>query len=148
MAAQIIVIENNEAIREFLTLSLMDEGWDVVSYAYSQINLAALKQGQPDLIILDFNVRDSSEGWEMLQLLKMEDTTAKIPILIVTTAFQLSMEVKAYLSAHHIVVTNKPFELEEFVLLIQQTLTLAGQSGSIFSSTQPLPILETVRKAE
>ncbi len=141
MAARIILIDNDKAVREFLTLGLTDEGWEVFSYAYAQIDLAALKQLHPDLFILDFNVRDSGTGWEFLQLLKMEDTTANLPILIITTAFQLPAEVKGYLLARHISVTQKPFELDLFIPLVQNTLDLASQAGLILSGARSLPIL-------
>jgi len=152
MAAHIIVVDNDESIREFLTAALSGEGWEVFSYDYAHVNLAALQQQHSDLIILDFTKPSGGAGWELLQLLKMEDTTANIAILITTTASQLSVELKSYLLARYIQVVTKPFDLESFLALVQDTLSLANERKVLFSSDRILPILlvedtEYVREA-
>ena len=141
MDARIVVIDNDESMRELFTLCLKKEGGQVLSYRYDQIDRAALEQQPPDLIILDFNVRDEGVGWSMLQLLKMDETTARIPILLTTTTFLLSAEVQSYLLTRFIRVVHKPFAVEAFLTLVQNTLTLAGRAGTLFSSAHPLPIL-------
>jgi len=141
MAARIVVIDNDAGIREFLAFGLKDEGYQVSTYAYAAINLAALDQLMPDLIILDFNVRDGGIGWELLQLLKMDDTTANIAILITTTLVDVSAELRDYLFTRFIRVVDKPFDLDIFLPLVKKTLELAGQAGTLFSSDRRLPIL-------
>ena len=141
MAARIVVIDNDAGIREFLAFSLQDEGYQVSTYDYAAINLAALEQLMPDLIILDFNVRDGGIGWELLQLLKMDDATADIAIVITTTLVNISAELRDYLFTRFIRVVEKPFDLDIFLPLVKKTLQLAGQAGTLFSSDRPLPIL-------
>jgi DNA-binding NtrC family response regulator len=139
--ARILVIENDESVRDLLTLCLEREGLQVFSYPYANINLDALKQPRPDLIILDFDQPDGGKGWEILQLLKMEDSTANIPILIITTLTPLSAEVQNYLLTRYISIVRKPIDLNPCVALVQKTLTLATQARTIFSSDLTLPIL-------
>jgi DNA-binding response OmpR family regulator len=141
MVERILVIDNNESIRQFLSLSLNDEGYQTFSYDYAHIDRATLEELNLDLIILDFNSRDNGIGWELLQMLKMDDATARIPILILTTAFHLSREVQDYLLTRYISVVYKPFDLDAFLTLVQKTLTQANQAGAIFSSDRSLPIL-------
>lgn len=141
MAAHIIIVDNDDAMREFLTLTLHDEGWQVFGYPYAHVDQVVLEQLHPDLIILDFNIRDGGTGWELLQLLKMEDTTANIPILIMTTTVHLSAEIQGYLSARNISIVHKPFDLDKFLPLVQITLTLESQASVILSSDHILPIL-------
>jgi len=141
MAARIVVIDNDPGIREFLAFGLKDEGYQVSTYGYAAVTLAALEQLMPDLIILDFNVRDGGIGWELLQLLKMDDATANIAIVITTTLVKISAELRDYLSTRFIRVVEKPFDLDIFLPLVKKTLQLAGQAGTLFSSDRPLPIL-------
>jgi DNA-binding response OmpR family regulator len=141
MEARIIVIDNDDSMRDLFTLCLKRAGCQVFSYPYAQINLATLKQHRPDLIILDFYKEDGGNGWGFLQILKMEDTTANIPVLITTTALQLSAEVRSYLLTRYISVVHKPFNPNIFLTLVQETLTLASQAGLIFSGDRPLPVL-------
>lgn len=141
MEARIVVIDNDESMRDLFTSCLEREGWQVFSYPYAHINLTVLEQHRPDLIILDFNLRDGGIGWEFLNLLKMEDKTAHIPILISTTALDLSAEVQGYLLARYISVVQKPFDLNTLVTRVQKTLTQASQARVILSSDCTLPIL-------
>ncbi len=141
MEARIVLIVNHERTRDLFAVALKRQGWQVFSYAYEQINLVVLEQHSPDLIILDFNVLDERSGWEFLQMLKMRDITATIPILITTTDFHLSAEMQGYLLTRYISVVHKPFDLDTLAALVQKTLTQANQVDVIFSGDRTLPIL-------
>jgi DNA-binding response OmpR family regulator len=140
MAARIVVVDNDESMRQLLILCLRGEGWEVFGYDYAEINLSSLKKLQPDLIILALNKQDDGLGWEFLQMFKMEDATAKIPIVI-RAAFRLSAVMRTFLLTRYIQVISDPFELDPFLVLIRHTLRLASHAGTIFSSDQFLPIL-------
>ncbi len=141
MKAHIIVIDNDEAVRKMLTAFLQRRDYQVSSYSYANITLLNLTQQQPDLIILDFSEEDGAIEWQLLQMLKMEETTAYIPILIIATPLHLSAEIQNYLLTRYISVLHKSFELTEFLHLIERTLTNASQAGVIFTSDRRLPIL-------
>ena len=98
MDARIVVIDNDESMRKLFTLCIKEAGGQVMSFPYARIDLAAIEQHAPDLILLDFNIQDEGVGWKFLQLLKMDEGTANIPILITTSTFLLSAEVQGYLS--------------------------------------------------
>jgi DNA-binding response OmpR family regulator len=140
METRIVDIENDEQMRDLLTWHLNREGWQVLSYTYHQIDRTALVHPRPDLMILDFGHWDEG-GWELLQLLKMDDTTAHIPILITTTKLHLSAEIRDYLLIRDISVVLQPFDIDTFLLHIKRILTLASQAGVLFSSDQCLPVL-------
>jgi CheY-like chemotaxis protein len=141
MGARIIIIDNDQSIRKLLLHNLEGRGYEVLNYDYAHIALTDLEQLHPNLILLDFNIRDGGRGWDFLQMLKMDDVTAKIPIIIISTALHFSAELDNYLSMRFIHVVNKPFEIDAFVLLVQKTLMLANQAGLLFSSDRILPIL-------
>jgi DNA-binding response OmpR family regulator len=141
MEARIVVIDNDEGIRHLFTVIFNHGGWQVFSYDYAHIDLVILQQLKPDLIILDFNIRENGAGWEFLRTLKMEDTTANIPILITTTLIRLSAEMQGYLLTRYIRVVNKPFDLDPFLLLVRHTLTLASWAGVISFRDRSSPIL-------
>jgi DNA-binding response OmpR family regulator len=145
MTTRILVIDNDDPAREnFVTnlnVGLDDAAWQVVGYPYTDFDLAALVQLHPDLLILDFNSRYGNIGWQFLQMLKMEDATANIPILITTTAIRFSAAMEDFLATRYIRVIYKPFDPDSFLPLIKNTILLASQAGNLFSSDRPLPIL-------
>jgi CheY-like chemotaxis protein len=141
MGARIVVINNDDDERGLFAIILNRERWEVFSYDYAHIGLSFLQQLHPDLIILDFNEQDGGTSWEFLQLLKMEDATAHVPILITTKSDQLSVEIQGYLLTRYIHVVYKPFDADSFLSLVRQTLTLASQAGIVLSRDRSFPIL-------
>ncbi len=152
MTTRIMVIDNDQNIRNLLTALLSNEGGQVFTDEYSHVDLAAVQQLSPHLIILGFNPRLEGADWAFLQLLKMEDTTAAIPVLIYTPAMPLSPEIEGYLATQHIAVVRQTSDFESFILVVRQSLTGATQVEATASGVLALPILvveddRTVRKA-
>ncbi len=141
MQTRIIHIDDNETMRDLLSLGAIREGWDLLSYPYMRCDLIPFDQIKPDLIILDFEPLLGGAGWQFLQLLKMNDATARIPIMVITTPFRLSAEIQDYLFTRYIKVVHKPFDVETFSNLVRKTLLEASQSSTIFSGDHTLPIL-------
>jgi CheY-like chemotaxis protein len=141
MQTRIVVVDNDLGTQDLFAVSLRQEGYQVFGYTYDQITIPALQQLLPDLIILDFNSLSEGMGWECLQILKMEDATAKIPIIISTIIFQLTADIEDYLLTRYIKVVHKPFDLVTFLPLVRKTLMEASQSSLIFSGDRTLPIL-------
>jgi CheY-like chemotaxis protein len=123
MSKRILVIDDDEATQELFKFFLTDEGWEVYSYDYAHTNPEVVQHLTPDLIILDLNLAQSGIGWSFLQLLKMEDTTAAIPVVICTTAPTLTHEIEGYLASRHISVIRKPFDIDDFIVTIRKNFT-------------------------
>jgi CheY-like chemotaxis protein len=146
MSPLIAVIDNSEAIRKMFTLIARFEGWTISGYSYREVSLAIIQELKPDLIVLDFVQHRIGEGWELLQLLKMEVSTAAIPIIVSTTMPLLPAEMQAYLASRDICVVMKPFDVEDFISVAQQVL--AGESALLLSKKRRLPILLAEDNAE
>src|SRR5690348_9580643 len=109
MVARILIIDNSEAMRELLELVFTDEGWLTLSYAYPNIDVAMVQRLNPSLIILNFDMAQHGTGWELLQQLRMADTTALIPVLVYTAVARLSADTEGYLAAQNISVIRMPY---------------------------------------
>ncbi|MEP7288235.1 MAG: response regulator [Chloroflexota bacterium] len=141
MPVRIMVIDNDKNVRKLFTSILTHAGWQVFSEAYANADLTAVHQFSPNLIILDFNTRQSGVDWAFLQLLKMDDNTAAIPILVCTTANTLSPEIAGYLAGRNIHVVHKPFAATPFILIIQEILIAASHIALQPAPNVVLPIL-------
>lgn len=141
MTARLILINNDLLMRQVVSICLNDAGWNVLSYDYAHIDHSSLKHLNPALIILNISHTEGGAGWQLLQMLKMDDTTSHIPILIMTTAFPLSLEIQSYLLERYIQIVYQPFDLDMFLKLVRQTVRLASQSHLISSRDRTLPIL-------
>ena len=137
MPPQIMVVDNNQTIRAMFSFITQHEGWTVSGYSYANVNLATIQSLNPDLIVLDFIEYRIGESWELLQLLKMEESTAAIPIIISTTMVNLPAEIKAYLVSRDISVLSKPFAAADFLSIARQVLN--GQSALLLSNKKSCP---------
>lgn len=141
MAVRIVAIDNDEGSRLLLTACLRADDWQMVTLSYLHTTFSMLEQPRPDLIILNFNQADGGVAWSLLQSLKMSYTTATIPLLITTTAFNLSPEVRDYLISRHISVLHKPLNIAFFVSHVKKLVVMAEPPNLLFSNDHRLPIL-------
>ncbi len=139
MSPLIVVIDDDEAVRAMFVLLAQHEDWTVFDYSYAEFDLVTIQKLNPDLIVLDFIKEQIGEGWKFLQLLKMEESTAAIPIVISTPILVLPAEIKGYLASRDIQVISRPFDLEEFIPIIRQIIM--RQSLLFLPMTKKLPIL-------
>ena len=130
MTTRILVINNSDNILAMFRKILEMDDREVFLQLFLNSDLRDVKRIQPDLIILDYYVGREGVGWEFLQLLKMEDATAVIPVLICTTAVRLVKEIADYLSTKQVSVLRKPFESRDLVKSVQYALQTGESTGS------------------
>jgi DNA-binding response OmpR family regulator len=107
---RIMVINNSDDILALFQKILATNDCEVFLQLFLNSDLREVRNIKPDLIILDYYVGREGVGWEFLQLLKMEDTTAAVPVLICTTAVKLAYEIAGYLATKQVTILGKPFE--------------------------------------
>lgn len=122
MTTRIMVINNSDDILALFQKILEAEDCEVFLQLFLNSDLREVRRIEPDLIILDYYVGREGVGWEFLQLLRMEDATAAIPVLICTTAVRLVQEIAAYLATKRVSVLRKPFESRDLVSAVQSAI--------------------------
>ncbi len=80
---KILVVEDEQDIRQLITLYLEKEGFRTVSAATGAEGLRQAKQGKPDLVILDLMLPEM-DGLEVCKRLRSAPDTALLPIIMLT----------------------------------------------------------------
>jgi len=111
--ARVLVVEDDDSIRETLVLALQDEGYDVLAAANGVAGFNLLRETTPDAILLDMKM-PVMDGWEFARRYR-ELPGPKAPVVVLTAASNAaarSAEVSAdaYLS--------KPFDLDALIELL------------------------------
>ncbi len=83
MAKSILIVEDEEAVRELEKFILEQHGYDVMEAKDGLEGLAKAEFRRPDLILLDLMMPDVSGG-RMFDEMKRNKTTIGIPIIVVT----------------------------------------------------------------
>ena len=122
MAARILVVNDTQEILELFRLLLEEEGYEVILSGFPIQQITDLERINLDLIILDFVFGDQKTGWQMLQMLKMQRSTAIIPVIVCTAALDMVREQEGYLVSQGVHVVFKPFDIDHLISSVKQLL--------------------------
>lgn len=118
----ILVINDTPEILELFRDLLEGEGYEVSLYSYAFRDLEEIKSRRPDLLILDFIIGGEAYGWQLLQKLKMDRATAKIPVVVCTAALQLARELEGHLKEKGVALVLKPFDIDDLLRAVEVAL--------------------------
>lgn len=118
--ATVLVIEDDQAFRDLLRLHLRQAGHTVQTAADPEEGLRSLIDAPPELILLDLDLPYLS-GFEVLEALRSDPASQKIPVIIVTGNAEeevhdrcRALGIEGYLT--------KPFKGEHLVQAIAKAL--------------------------
>ncbi len=124
----ILIVEDEQPIRDMVAFGLRRAGFDVREAADSRAARAQLADRRPDLMLIDWMLPDMS-GLELTRLIKRDKETAEIPIIMLT-ARALEQDKVAGLDSGADDYITKPFSARELVARIHAVLRRgAGAAG-------------------
>ncbi len=83
MHTNILIVEDDMAIREMMAFSLKREGFDAIKAASGNEALEQLNQMHPDLIVVDWGLPDMS-GIDLIDTIRRDDVIKEVPIIMLT----------------------------------------------------------------
>ena len=118
--ALIYIVEDDQNIREIESFALKNSGYQIQDFSCAKDFYRALKDKTPDLAILDIMLPDE-EGMEILQKLRRNPETRRLPIMMVTAKTTEMDRVKGLdLGADDYM--SKPFGVMELISRVKALL--------------------------
>lgn len=118
--AKILVIDDDEAVNQLVTINLELAGYNVISAKDGITGFATAKQEQPDLIILDVMMPDV-DGYTVAKRIRENADIKETPIIMLTALGMLDDKVKGFdIGVDDYLV--KPFEIEELKVRVRALL--------------------------
>jgi len=118
MALEVLVVDDEEDIRELVSGVLEDEGYTVRSAADSTAALEAIKDRRPSLVLLDVWLQGSRlDGLQLLQEVKRHDPS--LPVLMISGHGNLDTAVAA-IREGAVDFIEKPFEAGHLLHLVSR----------------------------
>ena len=121
---KILVVEDNEAVRDLLALILERLGYVPVLASHGKEGLKKAIAEKPNLIIIDM-MMPVMNGWELARALRANPDTKNIPILAITAVFR-PQELKTCLEAGCNAYIIKPFSILNLQRKIRKLLAAPG----------------------
>lgn len=149
MPKQVIwCVEDEQNIRDILEYTLQSTGFEARGFSEGKSFLDALKQEQPDLVLLDIMLPET-DGMELLASMRDDPSTAQIPV-IMTTAKGMEYDKIRALEQGADDYLVKPFGMMEMVARIKAVLRRAPVQQSRVEETledEQVGLDETARQA-
>src|SRR6266700_933848 len=115
----ILVVDDDESIRQIVRICLSEEGFVVREASNGQMALEMLADFQPSVILLDLRM-PVMDGWEFTRRYQ-ETPGPHAPIIAFVAALNAIEECAGLQTA---AILNKPFDLEDLLAAIQVQLPL------------------------
>jgi signal transduction histidine kinase len=118
---KILVIDDEDWLREMIRLALVQRGFEVIEAVNSEAGVAAAREKLPDLILCDVNMDKAGAGYATLAKLRDNESTASIPFILMTgMADSAGMRHGMSLGADDYL--PKPFKIEELYAAVDARL--------------------------
>jgi two-component system phosphate regulon response regulator PhoB/two-component system alkaline phosphatase synthesis response regulator PhoP len=89
MSKKIVIIEDEQILLRALNIELLSNGFEVLSAKDGESGLKLVREEKPGLVLLDL-ILPKMHGFEVLESLKSDETTKKIPVIILSNLGQKS----------------------------------------------------------
>jgi two-component system KDP operon response regulator KdpE len=123
---RVLVVDDEPEIRRFLRASLKTHQHEVIEADNGANAIAAIREAQPDLMILDLGLPDM-DGVEVTRRVR---TWSRVPIIILSVRSREADKIEALNSGADDYVT-KPFGIGELLARIRVVMRRAGKSGTL-----------------
>ena len=82
--ARILLIDDDPALLDALSLALQDEGYEVDTAEDGLAGLEKLRESRPDVLVSDINM-PRLDGFGFIERVRADESCRGIPILVLTT---------------------------------------------------------------
>jgi two-component system phosphate regulon response regulator PhoB len=120
MTATILIVEDEADLSELMRYNLEAEGFRIVSAESGDEAVERIRDGVPDLILLDWMLPGLS-GIELCRRWRSRDETARTPIIMVTARGEEEERVRGLATGADDYIV-KPFSMPELIARIQALL--------------------------
>lgn len=125
--AEILLVEDNEGDVELTkeafeeakfrnTLHVVGDGDEALDFLYKRNGFETAPQ--PDIILLDLNL-PSTDGREVLETIKADDSLKRIPVIVLTSS-QADKDIVSSYNLHANCYIVKPVDAFKFMNVVQQ----------------------------
>lgn len=123
-ATRVVVVDDDQAIRDLLETILADEGYAVTSIPPGQDLLAQVRAARPATVILDWRL-GGTEG-SAYEAIRADPALARVPILICTGDLEgMRRQAPRLATQPSVAIIEKPFQLDALLGVLDRMVVAA-----------------------
>ena len=128
-ARRVLVVDDQEDIREMAGLILIRAGYEVRTAASGREALAVLCEAPFDLVLLDINMPEL-DGWATLRRIRADETNDAVRIAMFSVKSEVRDKV-AGLKDGAVDYITKPFGVDELVSRVSRIFAVPGGASAV-----------------
>jgi CheY-like chemotaxis protein len=117
MKTRVLVIDDDQAILQFVTTLLESSGYEERTVVGGEAGLKAALAFAPDVVLLDVQM-PALDGYEVCRRLRQEASTQQTPVVMFTTSKDYQLNRQAYAAGAQACLP-KPFRREALLALLE-----------------------------
>ncbi|MGY4686609.1 PhoP family transcriptional regulator [Petrotoga mexicana DSM 14811] len=126
----IMIVEDDPAISEMLSLNLTKEGYEVITAVSADEALKKLEEKDTDFFIVDIMLPGSMDGFDLIRILKSSEDYRNTPVLILSAKDDAADKVAGLELGSDDYVT-KPFNVRELIARIKSIFRRQAASAQM-----------------
>ena len=128
MSSKILLVEDDNNLREIFEMRLQAEGYDTLAASDGEEALVVALKEKPDLIIADIMMPKMS-GFEMLETLRAAPDMNKVKVVMMTALGQAEDQARGEKLGVVKYLVKSQVTLEDFVRVVKEVLGSGGEMG-------------------
>lgn len=121
---RVLVIDDDEAISEFVSWALADDGHEVTRASNGKVALEIVDRAQPNVILLDMRM-PVMDGWKFAAAYR-DGHDSRAPLIVLTAAQDAARRAKEVDADGYL---GKPFDVEDLLAVVQRFSSPGGNDA-------------------
>lgn len=118
---KVLIIDDNEDLRDTLVLLLQDQGYDVISASDGESGVRVFGEARPDLVLTDV-IMPNSDGVEAIRRMRAIDPAARIVAMSGGSISGNDYQLRVAKEAGAMDALAKPFEVDDLLAVVDRCL--------------------------
>ena len=145
--SKILVIEDEQQVRDFLREVLLHEGMEARTASDGESGIQSVREWDPDLVLLDHEFPEGPTGLEVCRRLRQDPATAHVPIIVLTAEASDEIEVAFLEAGADDYIRKRQVKSKVLVRRLQAVLRRTRPSGPEVVQTEHLTMHPGRREA-
>ena len=125
MPTSILIVEDEQEIRDLLVFTLLRDGYEVVEAETAEVALEKIDNSLPDLVLVDWML-PGMDGIDLAKRLRRDELTAHLPIVMLTARGEEADKLQSFAGGIDDYIT-KPFSPRELLARLKALLRRSGR---------------------
>lgn len=133
----VAVVNDDTQFLRLMEMVLASAGYETLIFFEGGTAFDEIRNHMPDVVVLDIRMEQPESGWIILDLMRLDEATADIPVVVCSADHEQLLSKEEYLATKRAGVLRKPFDIDDLVEKVTEFVDAARSPQASTSATSP-----------